>query len=103
MSGRADKSIVAPAEAIARLKDGNSRYSIERRAELAKGQHPFAIVVSCSNALRSRVRVRAREATCREAVDTMLTVPRSFLFFSGRLCSQPCEGANVSRGENTRL
>jgi carbonic anhydrase len=49
MSGRADKSIVAPAEAIARLKDGNSRYTIEQRAELAKGQHPFAIVVSCSD------------------------------------------------------
>jgi hypothetical protein len=41
MSGRADKSIVAPAEAIARLKDGNSRYTIEQRAELAKGQHPL--------------------------------------------------------------
>lgn len=49
MTGRADKSIVVPAEAIARLKDGNSRYTIERPAELAKGQHPFAIVVSCSD------------------------------------------------------
>jgi carbonic anhydrase len=59
MSGRADKSIIAPAEAIARLKDGNSRYTngnlqhpgqtTERRAELAKSQHPFAIIVSCSD------------------------------------------------------
>jgi carbonic anhydrase len=59
MSGRADKSIVAPAEAIARLKDGNNRYTngnlqhpgqtTERRAELAKSQHPFAIIVSCSD------------------------------------------------------
>jgi len=38
-----------------------------------------------------------------DAVDTMLTVPRSFLFFHGRSCSQPCEGANSSRGANTRL
>jgi len=37
------------------------------------------------------------------AVDIVLTVPRSFLFFYGRPCSQPCEGANVSRGTNTRL
>jgi carbonic anhydrase len=59
MFGRADKSIIAPAEAIARLKDGNSRYTngnlqhpgqtTERRAELAKSQHPFAIIVSCSD------------------------------------------------------
>ncbi len=37
------------------------------------------------------------------AVDTMLTVPRSFLFFYGRACSQPYEGANLSRGANTRF
>ena len=41
--------------------------------------------------------VRAR------AVDTMLTVPRSLLFFNGHSCSQPCEGANVSRKANTRF
>ena len=34
------------------------------------------------------------------AVDGMLTVPRSFLFFHGHPCSQPFEGANVSRGAN---
>ena len=32
------------------------------------------------------------------AVDTMLTVPRSFLVISVRSCSQPYEGANLSRG-----
>ena len=34
----------------------------------------------------------------RGAVDTMLTVPPSFLFFRGRACSQPCNGANLLRG-----
>ena len=33
----------------------------------------------------------------REAVDAMLTVPRSFPFSSGRPCSQPCERANLSK------
>jgi hypothetical protein len=32
-----------------------------------------------------------------------LTVPRSFLFFHGHPCSQPCEGANLSRGAITRF
>ena len=36
-------------------------------------------------------------------VDGVLTVPRSFLFFHGHSCSQLCEGANVSRGANTRF
>ena len=50
---------VAPAEAISKLKEGNGRYAsgnlqhpgqtTERRAELAKSQHPFAIIVSCSD------------------------------------------------------
>ncbi len=50
---------VAPAEAIAKLKAGNARYvagnpqrpsqSIERRTEVAKGQHPYAIILSCSD------------------------------------------------------
>jgi carbonic anhydrase len=50
---------VAPAEAISKLKEGNGRYTsgnlqhpgqtTERRAELANGQHPFAIIVSCSD------------------------------------------------------
>jgi hypothetical protein len=37
------------------------------------------------------------------AVDTMLTVPRSFLFFHGRSCSQACEGADSCRGRNARF
>jgi carbonic anhydrase len=81
-----DQPIVAPAEAISKLKEGNGRYTIgnqqhphesseersymatnsyentgmtflgmsaaqalRRRAELTKSQHPFAIVVSCSD------------------------------------------------------
>src|ERR1043166_1146874 len=81
-----DQPIVAPAEAISRLKEGNGRYTsgnvqhphesnderkymaansyenagmtflgmtaeqaAKRRTELAKSQHPFAIIVSCSD------------------------------------------------------
>ncbi len=54
-----DQPSVAPAEAISKLKEGNGRYAngnlqhpgqtTERRAELAKGQHPFAIIVDCSD------------------------------------------------------
>src|SRR5213596_1495213 len=54
-----DQQAVAPAEAISKLKEGNGRYAsgnlqhpgqtTERRAELAKSQHPFAIIVSCSD------------------------------------------------------
>src|SRR5438034_6968073 len=54
-----EQPAVAPAEAIAKLKEGNSRYTsgnlqhpgqtAERRTELAKTQHPFATVVSCSD------------------------------------------------------
>jgi carbonic anhydrase len=50
---------VAPAEAISKLKEGNSRYTsgslqhpgqtTERRTELAKTQHPFAAIVCCSD------------------------------------------------------
>src|SRR5947209_284634 len=50
---------VAPAVAISKLKEGNGRYAggnlqhpgqtTERRAELANTQHPFAIIVSCSD------------------------------------------------------
>src|SRR5207248_10237962 len=45
----------------------------------------------------------ASERMCLGLIDTLLTVPRSFLFFHGRSCSQPCEGANLSRWANTRL
>ncbi len=54
-----EQSAVAPAEAISKLKEGNGRYTsgnlqhpgqtAERRTELAKTQHPFATVVSCSD------------------------------------------------------
>jgi carbonic anhydrase len=54
-----DQPIVATAEAISRLKEGNGRYTsgnlqhpgqtAERRTELAKSQHPFAIILSCSD------------------------------------------------------
>jgi carbonic anhydrase len=50
---------VAPAEAVSKLKEGNGRYTggnlqhpgqtTERRAELANSQHPFAIILSCSD------------------------------------------------------
>jgi carbonic anhydrase len=54
-----DQPGVAPAEAISKLKEGNRRYTsgnlqhpgqtTERRTELAKSQHPFAVILSCSD------------------------------------------------------
>src|SRR5438094_5269643 len=54
-----DQPSVAPSEAISKLKEGNGRYTsgnlqhpgqtAERRTELAKTQHPFATIVSCSD------------------------------------------------------
>src|SRR6266436_1499153 len=54
-----DQPSVAPTEAISKLKEGNSRYTsgslqhpgqtTERRTELAKTQHPFATIISCSD------------------------------------------------------
>ena len=54
-----DQPSVAPAEAISKLKDGNGRYTsgslqhpgqtTDRRTELANVQHPFAVIVSCSD------------------------------------------------------
>jgi carbonic anhydrase len=54
-----DQSSVAPTEAISKLTEGNSRYksgslqhpgqTTERRTELAKTQHPFATIISCSD------------------------------------------------------
>ena len=48
-----------PARALALLKEGNSRFIAEksptkgtdaaRRAALAKGQHPFAVVLGCAD------------------------------------------------------
>ena len=57
--GHSDQPSVAPAEAISKLKEGNGRYTsgslqhpgqtTERRTELAKTQHPYAAIVSCSD------------------------------------------------------
>jgi carbonic anhydrase len=54
-----DQPSVAPTEAISKLKEGNGRYAsgslqhpgqtTERRTELAKTQHPFATIISCSD------------------------------------------------------
>src|SRR4026209_964626 len=54
-----EQPAVAPAEAISKLKEGNGRYTsgnlqhpgqtTERRTELSKSLHPFAIIVSCSD------------------------------------------------------
>lgn len=54
-----DQPSVAPADAISKLREGNGRYTsgslqhpgqtTERRTELAKTQHPFAAIVSCSD------------------------------------------------------
>jgi carbonic anhydrase len=54
-----EQPAVAPAEAISKLKEGNGRYTggnlehpgqtTERRSELTKDQHPFAVIVSCSD------------------------------------------------------
>jgi carbonic anhydrase len=54
-----EQPAVAPAEAISKLKEGNGRYTsgnlqhpgqtTERRTELSKSQHPFAVILSCSD------------------------------------------------------
>jgi carbonic anhydrase len=54
-----EQPAVAPAEAVSKLKEGNGRYAggsmqhpgqtTERREELTKDQHPFAIILSCSD------------------------------------------------------
>jgi len=54
-----EQPTVAPAEAVSKLKEGNGRYTsgnlqhpgqtTERRAELTKDQHPFAVILSCSD------------------------------------------------------
>jgi carbonic anhydrase len=52
-------SSVAPDQALMMLRDGNARYvagkptrpnqSVDRRAEVAGGQHPYAVVLTCSD------------------------------------------------------
>ena len=54
-----DQPSVAPGGAISKLKEGNARYTsgslqhpgqtVDRRTELAKTQHPFATILSCSD------------------------------------------------------
>lgn len=54
-----DTSTVAPDTALQLLRDGNARFvsanygkpdiGQSRRTELTKGQHPFAVIVSCSD------------------------------------------------------
>ena len=62
--GQADAvSKIPPVEALARLKAGNQRFvanqlqhpnqSAERRTELARSQHPFAIVLGCADSRTS--------------------------------------------------
>src|SRR5438105_3479472 len=51
--------VPTPAAALDRLKDGNGRFAADkpaarktdakRRAELAAGQHPFAVVLTCAD------------------------------------------------------
>jgi len=55
----AHAAAVAPADAMRRLKEGNERFVNEkattarhdasRREEIAKGQHPFAVVLGCAD------------------------------------------------------
>ncbi|HLN30331.1 MAG TPA: carbonic anhydrase [Gemmataceae bacterium] len=50
---------LTPAVALERLKDGNARFAADtqaakdignkRRTELARGQHPFAVILSCAD------------------------------------------------------
>lgn len=57
--GHAPAIKLAPADALSKLLDGNARYvngkaqgpnrSASRRAAVAKGQSPFAVIVSCSD------------------------------------------------------
>jgi carbonic anhydrase len=54
-----EKSAISAPQALQLLKDGNDRYSTDhlekrdvgqkRRQELVKGQHPFAVVVTCAD------------------------------------------------------
>jgi carbonic anhydrase len=55
----AQEAVPTPATALQRLKDGNARFAADRlaakdlgnarRRELAKGQHPFAVILGCAD------------------------------------------------------
>jgi carbonic anhydrase len=55
----AQESVPTPAAALERLKEGNARFAADRpaakdqgtkrRAELARGQRPFAVIITCSD------------------------------------------------------
>jgi len=55
----AETAAVAPDAALARLVEGNKRFvagnvthpdqSVDRRTEVAKGQHPYAIILTCAD------------------------------------------------------
>jgi carbonic anhydrase len=55
----AQEAIPTPAAALERLKEGNARFAADRpaakdqgskrRAELARGQRPFAVIITCSD------------------------------------------------------
>lgn len=57
--GVAETPALSPAEALARLRDGNARFvaaaaqhpdqAPARRTELTQGQHPFAVVLTCAD------------------------------------------------------
>lgn len=59
MSASEETSGITADQALEKLKDGNARFvsgdvehpnqSAERRAEVVSGQHPFAIIVGCSD------------------------------------------------------
>jgi hypothetical protein len=67
------------------------------RVTFAKALARARVASRCCKPVDFRNDLHARART----VDAMLTVPRSFWFFYGHSCSQPCEGANASRGANT--
>jgi carbonic anhydrase len=58
-SATEEKAAVSGPQALQLLKEGNERYaagrpeqkdiSLKRRLELAKGQHPFAVVIACAD------------------------------------------------------
>ncbi len=67
--------------------------SVGHRSEIE-----WAVALAASPLARTSFRMIFTRARAM-AVDSVLTVPRSCLFFYNHACSQPCEGANVSQGQ----